>query len=82
MRRLLSVLTALLSATAVIYAVAWLLLDARSRLPDHWNPLTPLDVAAPVTPFRAEIQDRLLREIDVPVVPSRKVSMVKRRFRP
>lgn len=61
MRRLLSVLTALLSATAVIYAVAWLLLDARSPLPDHWNPLTPLDVAAPVTPFT---QAKLRRALD------------------
>lgn len=31
----------------------WLLTDARSPLPPEWNPLEPLDVAAPVTPLTA-----------------------------
>ncbi|QBY02400.1 extensin family protein [Rhodophyticola sp. CCM32] len=40
--------TALVWAGLVLWGGWWLL---SHPLPDHWNPLTPLDVAAPVTPL-------------------------------
>ncbi len=51
MRRLGRALTALLWAVLAIWGGWWLLSDPRSPLPDHWNPLTPLDIAAPLTPL-------------------------------
>jgi hypothetical protein len=51
MQRFLSVLTTLATLAVLAAAIVWLLRDPRSPLEDHWNPLTPLNVSAPVTPF-------------------------------
>jgi hypothetical protein len=51
MQRFLSVLTTLATLAVLGAAIVWLLRDPRSPLEDHWNPLTPLNVSAPVTPF-------------------------------
>lgn len=51
MRRLFAALFSLISIIAVAaLVVAWLVFDARSPLPDHWNPYRTLVVADPVTP--------------------------------
>ncbi|MEO1238445.1 MAG: extensin family protein [Pseudomonadota bacterium] len=51
MRRAWNALVTIVTGLAVVLACLWLLRDPRSPLPDAWNPLTPLDLAAPVTPW-------------------------------
>lgn len=63
MKRLFSVLTSLTTFAMLAYIATWLLLDNRSPLPSHWNPLAPLDVAAPVTPFtQAKLRRAVMTE--------------------
>ena len=51
MRRAWNALVTIVTGLAVVAGGIWLLSDPKSPLPDAWNPLTPLDLTAPVTPW-------------------------------
>ena len=51
MRRLWNALVTIVTGLAVAASFVWLIGDPNTPLPPHWNPLTPLAVADPVTPW-------------------------------
>lgn len=51
MRRAWNALVTIVTGLAVLVAALWLVRDPRSPLPDAWNPLTPFDLTAPITPW-------------------------------